>query len=331
MGGESMSEIFNDLQEAPGIGFPVTLRIKPRRLLVSLLIFTVSIGTSAAAAHKLQTPVAGRQKIYSSPRSELTASLGGPEHQSQGLRESRMALLANPLIPEQAGANQLRVSYEDGKLTIIAENSLLSDVLSAVRAQTGADIELPPGASSQRIWARLGPGPARSVLATLLDSTSLDYVIRASETDPQSIQSILLMVREKTATSTVPGTLGTSVEPPLRGTIRRSPRLTLGVPENTGLENPASPESSASPEGAPTDQVPPSPDQPPPSADQSFARPDQQSSSAIPAADASTSAFKTSEQMIQDLQRMYEQRKQLQQQSRKQPTPAPNSPPSPPN
>jgi len=240
-----------------------------------------------------------------------------------------MALLANPLIPEQAGANQLRVSYEDGKLTIIAENSLLSDVLSAVRAQTGADIELPPGASSQRIWARLGPGPARSVLATLLDSTSLDYVIRASETDPQSIQSILLMVREKTATSAVPGTLGTSVEPPLRGTIRRSPRLTLGVPENTGLENPASPESSASPEGAPTDQVPPSPDQPPPSADQSFARPDQQSSSAIPAADASTSAFKTSEQMIQDLQRMYEQRKQLQQQSRKQPAPAPNSPPAP--
>jgi len=324
-----MSEIFNDLQEAPGIGFPVSLRIKQRRLLVSLLIFTVSIGTSAAAAHKLQTPVVGRQKIYSSPRSELTASLGGPEHQSQGLRESRMALLANPLIPEQAGANQLRVSYEDGKLTIIAENSLLSDVLSAVRAQTGADIELPPGASSQRIWARLGPGPARSVLATLLDSTSLDYVIRASETDPQSIQSILLMVREKTATSAVPGTPGTSMEQTPRGAIRGSPRLTLGAPENTVLVNPASPESSASPEGAPTDQAPASPDQPPPSADQSFARPDQQSSSAIPAADASTSAFKTSEQMIQDLQRMYEQRKQLQQQSRKQPAPAPNSPPAP--
>ena len=324
-----MSEIFNDLQEAPGIGFPVSLQIKLRRLLVSLFIVTGAIGTPAATAHKLRTPVVGRQKVYSSPRSELTASLGGPEHQAQGLRESRTALLANPLIPEQAGANQLRVSYEDGKLTIIAENSLLSDVLSAVRAQTGADIELPPGASSQRIWARLGPGPARSVLATLLDSTNLDYVIRASETDPQSIHSILLMVREKAATSAVPGTPGTSMEQPPRGAIRRSPRLTLGVQENTGLENPASPESSVSPEGAPADQVPPSPDQPPPSADQSFTRPDQQSSSAMPAADASTSAFKTSEQMIQDLQRMYEQRKQLQQQSRKQPGPAPNSPPTP--
>ena len=324
-----MSEIFNDLQEAPGIGFPVSLRLKSRRLLVSLFIVTVAIGTPAATAHKLRTPVVGRHTVYSSPRSELTASLGGSEHQAQGLRESRTALLANPLIPEQAGANQLRVSYEDGKLTIIAENSMLSDVLSAVRAQTGADIELPPGASNQRIWARLGPGPARSVLATLLDSTNLDYVIRASQTDPQSIQSILLMLREKAATSAVPGTPGTSMEPPPRGTIRRSPRLTLSVPENTGLENPAPPESSASPEGAPTDQAPPSPDQPPPSADQSFTRPDQQTSSAIPAADASTSAFKTSEQMIQDLQRMYEQRKQLQQQSRKLPAPAPNSPPTP--
>jgi len=62
-----MSEIFNDLQEAPGIGFPVSLQIKPRRLLVSLFIATAAIGTPAATAHKLQTPVVGRQKVYSSP------------------------------------------------------------------------------------------------------------------------------------------------------------------------------------------------------------------------------------------------------------------------
>jgi len=118
-----MSEIFNDLQEAPGIGFPVRLQIKPRRLLVSVFIVTVAIGTPAATAHKIRTPVAGREKVYSSPGSELTALLGGSEHQAQGLRESITALLANPLIPEQAGGNQLRVTYEDGKLTIIAENS----------------------------------------------------------------------------------------------------------------------------------------------------------------------------------------------------------------
>src|SRR5882762_3245537 len=88
IGGESMSEIFNDLQEAPGIGFPVRLQIKPRRLLVIIIIVTVAIGTPAATAHKIRTPVAGREKVYSSPRSELTALLGGSEHQAQGLRES---------------------------------------------------------------------------------------------------------------------------------------------------------------------------------------------------------------------------------------------------
>ena len=86
-----MSEIFNDLQEAPGIGFPVRLQLKPRRLLVGIFIVTVAIGTPAATANKVRTPVAGREKVYSSPRSELTASLGGSEHQAQGVRESRTA------------------------------------------------------------------------------------------------------------------------------------------------------------------------------------------------------------------------------------------------
>src|SRR5258708_2898309 len=122
-----MSEIFNDLQEAPGIGFPVSLRFKSRRLLVSLFIVTRAIAAPAGTAHNRGTRVVGRQTVYRSPWSELTASLGGSAPQAQGLGESRTALLANPPIPEQAGANQLRVSCEDGKLTIIAENSMLSD------------------------------------------------------------------------------------------------------------------------------------------------------------------------------------------------------------
>lgn len=327
MGGESMSEIFNALQEALGIALPVSLQIKSRKLAVILCTLAVTIAAPAATAHQLQTPVAGRQKVYSSAQSEPTASIAGPEHQAQGSQESGTAPPPSPLTSEQTGANQLRVSYEDGKLTIIAENSVLSDVLSAVRAQTGADIELPPGASGQRVWAQLGPGPARGVLATLLDSTNLDYVIRASETDPQSIQSILLILRDKTATIVVPGRPGTSMGQPPRGAIRRLPRSNPGAAETSGLENSASPESSASPEGAQTDQLPPSADQPPPSADQPPTVPDQQSSPATPEADANKPAVRTSEQMIQDLQRMYEQRRQMPQQTRKPPAPAP--PPAP--
>jgi hypothetical protein len=323
-----MSKIYNDLQEALGRALRVTRMIRTRGVLVVVCGLAVTVAAPAATAHKRQTPVAGRQNAYSSALLQPTVSTAGPENPAQESQGSMTAQLQRPLPSQQAGANQLRVSYEDGKLTIIAENSMLSDVLSAVRAQTGADIELPPGASAQRIWAQLGPGPARIVLATLLDSTKLDYVIRASETDPQSIQSILLILRDKTATIVVPGKPGTSIGQPPRSAIRRSPQSNPGAAESSGLENSASPESSASPEGAQTDQLPPSADQPPPSADQPLTQPDQQTSPATPEADANKPAIRSSEQMIQDLQRMYEQRKQMQQQTRKPPAPAPPPAPS---
>src|SRR5260370_458183 len=99
--------------------------------------------------------------------------------------------------PEQLPPQAPVVSYEAGQLTIGAENSTLSDILAALRACMGADIDLPASASNERMWARLGPGPARKILATLLSQTNLDYVIQASDSDvdPDGIQSVMLTPR----------------------------------------------------------------------------------------------------------------------------------------
>src|SRR5690242_19004670 len=75
-----------------------------------------------------------------------------------------------PLTPEQMPAQPPQVSYLNGQLTIIAPNSTLGDILNAVQKQTGADIEVPSGAS-ERIAGRMGPGPARDVIAQLLNGS----------------------------------------------------------------------------------------------------------------------------------------------------------------
>jgi len=58
----------------------------------------------------------------------------------------------------------------------VAHNSTLADVLRAVRKLTGAEMEIPPNAT-ERVVADIGPGPARTVLAELLNGTHFNYVM----------------------------------------------------------------------------------------------------------------------------------------------------------
>jgi len=89
------------------------------------------------------------------------------------------------------------VTYENGQLSITASNSTLGDILKAVRVVMGADIDIPPKASRERMAANLGPGPAREVLSSLLSWTDYNYLIQASDSDPDGVQSILLTARTK--------------------------------------------------------------------------------------------------------------------------------------
>jgi hypothetical protein len=89
-----------------------------------------------------------------------------------------------PALPPQ-------VRYSRGQLTIVAENSTLSDILRAVRTQTGADVEIPPNAT-ERVVAHLGPGPARDILAALLNGTHFNYVMLGSPAHPDSVDRLIL-------------------------------------------------------------------------------------------------------------------------------------------
>jgi hypothetical protein len=203
-----------------------------------------------------------------------------------------------------------QITLEDGQLTIVAENSRLSEIMTALRTVMGADIDLPPSVARQRIWVRLGPGPARKILRDLLDNTELDYVIQASDTDPEGIRSVLLTLRSKT---TEPGAPGSRVA---RGTSRK----TLPPESSNPVEAPDEDSSTTAESAAVTNPDPAGP--PPPPTD---GAPRATKMPATPAVSDSSlgrpSGTGSSEQMIQQLQSMYQQRRQLQiQQNQKPPS-----------
>jgi hypothetical protein len=96
-----------------------------------------------------------------------------------------------PLTLEQQPAAPPQVAFHNGQLTIVAENSTLGDILRAVHNQTGAAVDVPANAT-ERVVSRLGPGPARDVLAALLNGSHFNYVMLGSVADPRALDRVIL-------------------------------------------------------------------------------------------------------------------------------------------
>jgi hypothetical protein len=204
-----------------------------------------------------------------------------------------------PLPLDQTPTVAPVVTYQDGKLSIVAHNCTLADVLKAIRKQTGADLDIPPGAT-ERVVADLGPGTPRDVIADLLNGTHFNYVMVGTAADPSAVQSIALTPKSsgsETASSTAPNP------------ARFPPHAAMSQP-------PVPPADADDPQPDPSEEASDQADddQPPQPSE-----PNQQTP-------------KTPEQLLQELQRQQQQLQQQQQQQSGQPAQPPglfpNQPPT---
>jgi len=115
------------------------------------------------------------------------------------------------LTPEQLPPQPPNVSWDGKQLTIDADNSTLSDVLVAVRVRTGASIDMPDTAVGERVFVHLGPAPVRDVISSLLYGTDFDYVIQSSDTDDDALRSVVLTQRGKGGDDTAGGVVATDL------------------------------------------------------------------------------------------------------------------------
>lgn len=156
----------------------IRLTARPASFLAALaLCFTVLPSAGAQRSGVPKVPLKG-QKRTAAP----TKNTPLPAYQPAPL---------TPVPLDQVPAVAPVVKFKDGELSIEAHNSTLADVLKAVHQETGAELEIPPNAT-ERVVADIGPGPARQVLAELLNGTHFNYVMVGSSTDPSAVQSIFL-------------------------------------------------------------------------------------------------------------------------------------------
>jgi hypothetical protein len=245
-----------------------------RKIVVAVGVLVIWMSTSAVA-----------DSVQKSPNRK---SRGKKSEQAQVPPYTPHTL--SPLPLEQMPAVPPQVAYSGGMLTIEAHNSTLGDILRAVHSQTGADLDVPPNAT-ERVVATLGPGPARDVLATLLNGTHFNYVMLGVPGDPSAVERVVLTTKTGPETQT---TASAAPVPP-QGTPPNRFQQPMMVPQPQNADPDASTDDNSA--DAPDDNA----ENPEDQGDQ------QQNQGQAP---------KTPEQLLQELQR---QQQQLQQQQQGQP------------
>ena len=206
------------------------------------------------------------------------------QHRAQKPPQVTAPALAPPIpsVPAHEAAVPPQVTYESGLLFIDAKNSTLKDILTAVEKHTGASFDIGAGDTNERVVGRLGPGPARDVLADLLNGAHFNYVMLSPANDPSALSRVVMTPR--------------SAAPPQAG----------------GVQNEAQqfqPPPGQIPNGVAMQQVQPQDPNNPDAAQENTDAADENAENQDPAEEAQPDqsqqqeGVKTPEQLLQDLQR----------------------------
>jgi len=194
-----------------------------------------------------------------------------------------------------------KVTFHDNQLTIVAPNSTLADILRAVRKQTGADIDVP--AAPERVVTNLGPGPARDVLADLLNGSRFNYVLLGSPGNEAVLTRVVLVQKSAQPQQTVTA----NTQEPQPGAQAANGQSPQPEQDQSAQAN----DADATDDSATDDS----------SADQPAAEAEQQQ----PQDQQQQQNVKTPQQMLQEMQQ-----RQLMMQQGGQPVPGSGMPPHPP-
>jgi hypothetical protein len=130
-------------------------------------------------------------RIYPSGKTVIVKLM--TDQQQAAMRAHVNAVSYSPEPPKPAP--KLEVEYQTGRLSILADNVSLAQVLNEIHRKTGTDIPIPPGAAQEQMVANIGPLPLRDAVASLLNGSRFNFIMVGSETDPAKLKSVILTYR----------------------------------------------------------------------------------------------------------------------------------------
>ena len=304
---------------------------------IAMLLRRQNFGLVLALLAGLCLPMGKSAAQSAAPKSApVTATTATPRPKTYALRKKTAPDPPAPQTPappptlEQTPPTPPQVTYNNGQLTIIARNATLFQVLRSVQSQTGASIDMPSSASSDRVVGQLGPGRPHDVLLALLNGSKFNYIILGVAGNPGAVQKVILTTqRTASPVNTAQNTAGQppprkpqddeNFEPgrqpqsPVPLVIRHAPPNTpSGMPEGFNqqqLQVQPQPDNSgdnSQPNGAKTPEHL--------LQEQQMRQQQQQMQEQLNPANRQPSSTKTPEQLLQESQQLQQQQQQMQEQ-----------------
>jgi hypothetical protein len=246
----------------------------------------------------------------------LPASMSGSPEET-GLAPTAQEANALAEIPPRPP----KVTCNGDQLTISADNSTLGSVLTAIHACSGILIDTPPGSAGSRTYEEIGPGPVRQVLESLLSGTEFNYVIGLSDSNPQKVETVLLMLRTNDSPNAPAAGMNLALTPGRRawlGTQKNGRAVAVSTDESRQVTSDLSGSSAADDALAAQidNPVPNEPQSPAPSSE----LPAEMTAARVvnpvtvpPEVNSNSAQGKGTGEMINNMQQLFEQRRQMQQ------------------
>jgi len=89
------------------------------------------------------------------------------------------AVPASALTPAERATHRAEVAYEQGQLEVTASNSSLNQILRDIARATG--MKITGGVTEERVYGKYGPAAPAQVLASLLEGTGSNMLLRETE------------------------------------------------------------------------------------------------------------------------------------------------------
>ena len=166
-----------------------------------------------SAPHPAADADAAPETIVSIERSPIPTGSADNRILDKHVQPIGQAHATAPAAAVPAQSPRMEVLFENGLLSIRSNRASLSEVLSEVHRQTGAEIAIPPGAQSEQVFTSLGPGAPKEVLASLLNGSHFNFIVIGSEHDPGGIRRVVLTPKEGGAPEAVVYPCGSTPQP----------------------------------------------------------------------------------------------------------------------